>query len=244
MHNGYSQKGRRRGAIAGGVRDDGGVEGAAGEQHPRRRPPTRIGRDRRRPRCRGVVAGASYAPVVERVMPAVVTIRVEKRAAMMPTRSADSRRVPPVLRRPVAAARGSASRGGVQRGLGSGVIASQDGYILTNNHVVDGVDEVKVELPDNRTFTAKVVGTDPADRPGGREDRREEPADARVRRLRRGQGRRRRARDRQPARRRRDRDARASSAPRAGRRPTAATATRTSCRPTPRSTTATPAARS
>jgi serine protease Do len=51
---------------------------------------------------------------------------------------------------------------GVQRGLGSGVIVSQDGYILTNNHVVDSADEVKVELPDKRTFTAKVVGTDPA----------------------------------------------------------------------------------
>src|SRR5204862_273843 len=50
----------------------------------------------------------------------------------------------------------------LQRGLGSGVIASQDGYILTNNHVVEGVDDVKVELPDNRTFSAKVVGTDPA----------------------------------------------------------------------------------
>jgi len=50
----------------------------------------------------------------------------------------------------------------VERGLGSGVIVSQDGYILTNNHVVDGVTGVKVELPDSRTFTAKVVGTDPA----------------------------------------------------------------------------------
>ena len=50
----------------------------------------------------------------------------------------------------------------MERGLGSGVIVSQDGYILTNNHVVDGADEVQVELPDGRTFTAKVVGTDQA----------------------------------------------------------------------------------
>ena len=45
-------------------------------------------------------------------------------------------------------------------GLGSGVITSRDGYILTNNHVVDGADEVKVALGDKREFTAKVVGTD------------------------------------------------------------------------------------
>jgi serine protease Do len=45
--------------------------------------------------------------------------------------------------------------------LGSGFIISGDGYILTNNHVVDGADEVTVRLQDRRTLTAKVVGTDP-----------------------------------------------------------------------------------
>ncbi len=45
--------------------------------------------------------------------------------------------------------------------LGSGFIISPDGYILTNNHVVQGADEVTVRLQDRRTFTAKVVGTDP-----------------------------------------------------------------------------------
>ena len=45
--------------------------------------------------------------------------------------------------------------------LGSGFIISPDGYILTNNHVVAGADEVTVRLQDRRTFTAKVVGTDP-----------------------------------------------------------------------------------
>ena len=46
-------------------------------------------------------------------------------------------------------------------GTGSGVIISKDGYILTNNHVVDGATDLEVLLHDNRTFKAKVVGTDP-----------------------------------------------------------------------------------
>jgi len=49
-----------------------------------------------------------------------------------------------------------------QRGLGSGVIVSDDGYILTNNHVVAGADEVKVTLSDERRLTAEIVGTDKA----------------------------------------------------------------------------------
>jgi serine protease Do len=48
-----------------------------------------------------------------------------------------------------------------EQGLGSGVIVSPDGHILTNNHVVEKADEIKVLLPDKRTFKAKVIGTDP-----------------------------------------------------------------------------------
>ena len=47
------------------------------------------------------------------------------------------------------------------QGVGSGVIVNSEGYILTNHHVVDGALEIKVELTDNRTFTAKLVGSDP-----------------------------------------------------------------------------------
>ena len=48
-----------------------------------------------------------------------------------------------------------------QLSLGSGVIVSRDGYILTNEHVVEGVSDIQVTLSDQRTLTGKVVGTDP-----------------------------------------------------------------------------------
>jgi len=48
-----------------------------------------------------------------------------------------------------------------QAGLGSGVIVSDSGYILTNNHVVEGADEIEVVLNDSRSARAKVIGTDP-----------------------------------------------------------------------------------
>lgn len=60
-------------------------------------------------------------------------------------------------------------RGGGQRrqvrtpaqvGFGSGVIISQDGYIVTNNHVIEGADEISVKLNDNREFKGRVIGTD------------------------------------------------------------------------------------
>ena len=61
--------------------------------------------------------------------------------------------------------RGRSGRGDTrkfrQEGIGSGVIIDKDGYILTNNHVVKGMDELKVFMSDKREFDAKVVGADP-----------------------------------------------------------------------------------
>jgi serine protease DegQ len=56
---------------------------------------------------------------------------------------------------------GDQGNGQPQVGLGSGVIVSSDGYILTNNHVVEGADEIEVVLNDSRRAAAKVIGTDP-----------------------------------------------------------------------------------
>lgn len=50
----------------------------------------------------------------------------------------------------------------IQSGLGSGVIVSEDGYIVTNNHVVDGADKLEILLNDNSTYVARVIGTDEA----------------------------------------------------------------------------------
>ena len=64
---------------------------------------------------------------------------------------------------------GFGGRGGFQRpqpqprvGSGSGVIISTDGYIITNNHVIEGADEISVKLNDNREFKGRVIGTDPS----------------------------------------------------------------------------------
>ncbi len=53
-----------------------------------------------------------------------------------------------------------------EESLGSGVIVTSDGMILTNDHVIEGATDIKVDLGDKREFTAKVIGTDPGEKPG------------------------------------------------------------------------------
>src|ERR1700756_2432825 len=49
----------------------------------------------------------------------------------------------------------------IEHGIGSGILISPDGYIVTNNHVVDGATEIRVTMQDRKTYTAKLIGTDP-----------------------------------------------------------------------------------
>jgi Do/DeqQ family serine protease len=102
----------------------------------------------------------SYADVVGRVAPAVVTIRAERivRAPQQhpffddpSLRDFFGGRAPQMQQQP---------REMRQRALGSGVVISPDGYIVTNHHVVDGAEQITVEFTDRRSFPAKLVGTD------------------------------------------------------------------------------------
>jgi serine protease Do len=106
----------------------------------------------------------SYADIVNVVAPAVVTVRVESRARVSPTdlpqdeffrrffgdrfgeQPGNGRRMPEPAR----------------RGLGSGVVVSSDGYILTNHHVIDGAETIQVDFTDGRTVDAKLIGSDAA----------------------------------------------------------------------------------
>jgi serine protease Do len=110
--------------------------------------------------------GLSLAPIVKRVGPSVVKVMVRDKGREIQTPGGMSPFDDPILRRffgpMVPDQRGNrrAYRTPPQEGLGSGVIVSTDGYILTNNHVIDEADTVNVILSDGREFSAKVVGKD------------------------------------------------------------------------------------
>lgn len=98
----------------------------------------------------------SYSDAVKQASPAVVNIYTSKII---------EQRTHPLLQDPAFRQffgyNGVPRQQRLQSSLGSGVIVSTDGYILTNNHVIAGADEIKVALKDGREGIAKVVGTDP-----------------------------------------------------------------------------------
>jgi len=100
-----------------------------------------------------------FSTAAEAVTPMVVHIRTTM------TRTVRQQQMPDIFREFFGDEFGGQGRGRPQRqqgqASGSGVIISKDGYIVTNNHVVQGADEVEVIMTDKRSFKAKVIGTDP-----------------------------------------------------------------------------------
>ncbi len=99
---------------------------------------------------------SGFAAVAQAVSPSVVTVTSEK--LVQPAANPFSN--DPMFRR-FFGDQGQNDQPFKQRGLGSGVIVREDGYVLTNNHVIQGADELTVELFDGRKLPAKVVGADP-----------------------------------------------------------------------------------
>ncbi len=103
----------------------------------------------------------TFAPIVDKDLPAVVNISSSKIVRM--TGADEPFFMDPFFRQFFGDNFGRQFRAPQQRerGLGSGVIVKSDGYILTNNHVIEGANEITVTLLDKRSFKAKTIGTDP-----------------------------------------------------------------------------------
>jgi serine protease Do len=103
--------------------------------------------------------GEGFATIAERVTPAVVSIQAERDARRARPNQQQRRNVPPGFEEFFNQL--DPRNQGPSESSGSGFIVSKDGYILTNNHVVEGADRVKVLMSDRREFKAKIVGRDP-----------------------------------------------------------------------------------
>jgi serine protease Do len=110
----------------------------------------------------------SFAPIVERVAPAVVSIEVEAKVGPSQISAegfggGDLDQLPPELRRLIPQFQGGQqAKPQTMHAAGSGFFISADGYIVTNNHVVENADKITIHTADNRELKAHVVGRDPA----------------------------------------------------------------------------------
>jgi serine protease DegQ len=102
-------------------------------------------------------AQASYADAAQKASPAVVNVFSSKDGSLPP----DPRAKDPLFRYFFGNKNNNKQQEQPAANLGSGVIVSSEGYILTNQHVVDGADQIEIALADGRTTTAKVIGVDP-----------------------------------------------------------------------------------
>uniref|UniRef100_E1TAR4 HtrA2 peptidase n=1 Tax=Burkholderia sp. (strain CCGE1003) TaxID=640512 RepID=E1TAR4_BURSG len=102
-------------------------------------------------------ATTSYADAAQKAMPAVVNVFSSKDGSLPP----DPRAKDPLFRYFFGDKNNRKPREQPAANLGSGVIVSSEGYILTNQHVVDGADQIEIALADGRTTNAKVIGIDP-----------------------------------------------------------------------------------
>ncbi|MGJ3231294.1 MAG: Do family serine endopeptidase [Oceanicaulis sp.] len=105
-------------------------------------------------------APMSFADLIDQVSPAVVSI--EARGASQPSEMPDMNQLPPQFREFFERFGGLPGQQAPRprRSQGSGFFISADGYVVTNNHVIEGADDIQVGLADGRTLAAEVVGTD------------------------------------------------------------------------------------